>query len=149
MMRLIRSILLGLAPGGALGGSISSVLAATDAEVQARASALEVAGAFSHDGFKIRDGRWQGSLALKEAKLIQVNLYAGNQYWFVAAATDGAKRIAISVYDETGAPVTTEPYENKAQSAAGFAPKASGPYYVRIEELEGTPSTFCLIYSYK
>ena len=38
-----------------LGTSIS-VRAETDAEVQARKDALDVAGAFANDGFKIRDG---------------------------------------------------------------------------------------------
>ncbi len=32
----------------------------TDAEVQARKDALDVAAAFSNDGFKIRDGHWCG-----------------------------------------------------------------------------------------
>ena len=121
----------------------------SDAEVQARASALEVAGAFSNDGFKIRDGHWCGAISPGNARIIQVNLYAGNQYWFIAAAGSEAKRIVVNVYDETGAPVVTEPYENQAQSAAGFSPLASGPYYVRVEEAEGGPSTFCLLYSYK
>jgi hypothetical protein len=123
--------------------------APSDADVQARASALEVAGAFSNDGFKIRDGHWSGKLTAKESKIIQVNLYAGNQYWFVAAASPEAKRLTVTLYDETGKPVASQPYENNAQAAAGFLPKASGPYYVRVEETEGEPASFCLLYSYK
>lgn len=134
----------------ALVGAVEPVAQAeTDAEVQARASALEVAGAFSNDGFKIRDGHWFSPVAPGESKLIQVNLYAGNQYWFIAAGSEGAKRIAVSIFDETGNPVSAEPYEKNAQGAAGFSPKASGPYYVRVDEVEGAPSTFCLLYSYK
>lgn len=121
----------------------------SDAEVKARASALEVAGAFSNDGFKSRDGHTFGKVAPKEPKLIQVNLYSGNQYWFIAAASSPAKRIAVSVFDEKGKPVSTEIYENNAQAAAGFSPQVSGPYVVRIEELEGEPAAFCLLYSYK
>ncbi len=121
----------------------------SDAEVAARASALEVAGAFSNDGFKIRDGHWTGAIKLKEPKVIQVNLYAGNQYWFIAAATEEAKSVQVAVYDETGKPVEWEPYYNERQSAAGFSPSASGPYYVSVEATEGDPATFCLIYSYK
>ncbi|MCX6966769.1 MAG: hypothetical protein NTZ46_03150 [Verrucomicrobia bacterium] len=121
----------------------------TDAEVKARASALELAGAFSNDGFKSRDGHTFGKIAPKEAKFIQVNLYSGNQYWFIAAASGPAKRIAVAVFDEKGKFVPTELYENGAQAAAGFAPQASGPYIVRIEELSGEPATYCLLYSYK
>ena len=37
-------------------------LADTDAEVNARKNALDVAGAFTNDGFKLRDGHWCGTL---------------------------------------------------------------------------------------
>ena len=37
-------------------------LADTDAEVNARKNALDVAGAFTNDGFKLRDGHWCGML---------------------------------------------------------------------------------------
>lgn len=121
----------------------------TDAQVKARSSALEVAGAFSNDGFKIRDGHAFLSIAPKAPKFIQANLSSGNQYWFIAAGAGPVKRLAVSLYDETGKPVPTETYENNAQAAAGFSPQASGPYIVRVDELEGEPAVFCLLYSYK
>ena len=123
--------------------------AATDDEVAARKAVLDLAGAFSNDGFKLRDGNFLGAIAPKQNLLVQVNLYAGNQYWFSVAATGPAKKLAIAVFDETGKPVQTEPYEDEGKAAAGFAPEASGPYFVRIQELEGESTTFCLIYSYK
>lgn len=121
----------------------------SDDEVKARSSALEVAGGFSNDGFKIRDGHACAPIAPKAPKFIQVNLSAGNQYWFIAAATAPAKRLGVTVYDEQGKPISAELYENNAQAAAGFSPQTSGPYTVRVEELEGTPAVFCLLYSYK
>src|SRR3954468_8755978 len=111
--------------------------APSDDEVEARKRALELAGAFSNEGFKIRDGNWCGSLKSGAGKVVQVNLYAGNQYWFSAAATDGAKKLQVSVFDEAGAPQTSEPYQDAATAAAGFSPVASGVYYVKVEELEG------------
>ncbi len=123
----------------------------TDAQVQTRAAALQVAGAFSNDGFKIRDGHWWGSLTPKEPKIIQVNLYAGNQYWFVAAVSPETKGLKVAVYDETGKPMATESYQQDGRAAAGFSPTVSGPYYVKVttEAAEGEPVTFCLLYSYK
>ena len=118
-------------------------------EVEARKRALELAGAFSNEGFKIRDGNWCGSLKPGAGKVIQVNLYAGNQYWFSAAATDGAKKLQVSLYDEAGVPQTSEPYQEAATAAAGYSPVASGVYYVKVEELEGEASSFCLLCSYK
>ena len=123
--------------------------AATDGEVAARKLALEVAGAFSNDGFKLRDGHWCGKFEPAKPALIQVNLYAGNQYWFTVGATEVAKKIAVTVFDETGKPVATEPYADGVRAAARFSPKVSGPYYIQIVSKEGPRSAFCLIYSYK
>ena len=70
--------------------------------------------------------------------MVQVNLYAGNEYYFSVAATDKAKKMAITLYDETGAAIPLdEPYQEGATAAVGFSPEASGPYYVKVEEVEG------------
>jgi hypothetical protein len=121
----------------------------TDAEVQARKDALDVAAAFSNDGFKIRDGHWCGIVKPHDHSLVAVNLYAGNQYWFSVGATDPAKKIAVRVYDETGKQVITESYDNGDKAAAGFAPPSSGQYFVSVDLVEGEQSSFCLVYSYK
>ena len=130
--------------------SASVVLRAdTDAEVSARKDALELAGAFGNDGFKLRDGHSCGVLKPHDHSLIAVNLYAGNQYWFSAAANTKAKKISVNVYDETGKPVVTETYNSGDKASAGFSPTTSGQYYVSVNLLEGEPTTFCLVYSYK
>ena len=122
--------------------------AETDAEVNARKDALDVAGAFSNDGFKIRDGHWCGVVKPHDHALVAVNLYAGNQYWFSAAAAEPAK-IAVSVYDEAGKQVTTESYNNAEKAAAGFSPANSGQYFISVDLVEGDGGSFCLVYSYK
>ena len=121
----------------------------TDLEVQARKDALDLAAAFSNDGFKVRDGYWCGVAKPHDHSLVAVNLYAGNQYWFSAGATEPAKKIAVTVYDETGKQVTTDSYDNGERAAAGFAPSSSGQYFVSVDLLEGEQSSFCLVYSYK
>ncbi|PYI97007.1 MAG: hypothetical protein DME98_10015 [Verrucomicrobia bacterium] len=127
----------------------TSVRAQTDAEVQARKDALEVAGAFSNDGFKIRDGHWCGVLKPHDHSLVVVNLYAGNQYWFSGGATEPVKKIAVSVYDESGKKVSTETYNDGEKAAAGFSPPNSGQYFVSVDLLEGEEGSFCLVCSYK
>jgi hypothetical protein len=130
--------------------STSVVLRAdTDAEVRARKDALELAGAFANDGFKIRDGHWCGVLRPHDHDLVAVNLYAGNQYWFSVGTVEPVKKVAISVFDETGKQVTTESYSNEEKAAAGFAPETSGQYFVAVEPVEGQEGSFCLVYSYK
>jgi hypothetical protein len=128
----------------------SSVLRAeTDAEVNARKDAADVARAFSNEGFMLRDGHWCGVVKPHEHSLVAVNLYAGNQYWFSAAASEPTKKIGVSVYDEGGKHVTTENYNEDAKAAAGFSPVDSGQYFVSVDLLEGDGGSFCLVYSYK
>lgn len=127
----------------------AALRAESDKEVQAHKTVLDLAGAFSNEGFKMRDGHWTGSLKLHENALIAVNLYAGNQYWFSVGAIDPAKKIDVAVYDETGQRVTTENYNEGERAAAGFTPTSSGQYYVSVSLLEGAESSFCLVYSYK
>jgi hypothetical protein len=126
--------------------------AATDGEVTARRTALDIAGAFTNDGFKLRDGHWAGSFAPGKPELVQVNLYAGNQYWFTLGATPPAKKVAISIYDETGKPVKIDAdhsFQDNSVAAAGFSPDDSGIYFVKVEVVDGAPADFCLVYSYK
>jgi len=123
--------------------------AETDSEVEARKTALDLAGAFTNDGFKMRDGHWCGTIKPHELALIAVNLYAGNQYWFSVGAIDPAKKIAVNLYDEAGKQVATENYNSGEKAAAGFSPTNSGQYFVSIDLVEGAASSFCLVYSYK
>ncbi len=121
----------------------------TNEEVAARAVALELAGAFSNDGFKLRDGHWAGTLAPNQSRLIAVNLYAGNDYWFSVGATDKAQKLTIELFDETGAPVPTQKYDSGTKAAAGFSVTKSGQYFIRVRLEEGGPAGVCFVYSYK
>jgi len=130
-------------------GFAVTALAETDKEVEARKAALDLAGAFSNDGFKIRDGHWSGMIRPKEHTLIAVNLYAGNHYWFSVGATAKAKKLAVAVYDESGQQVVTESYSVGDKAAAGFSPTNSGQYYVSVGLIDGEESGVCFLYSYK
>jgi hypothetical protein len=123
--------------------------AETDEEVEAHKLVLDLTGAFSNDGFKLRDGHWTGTIKPQEHALVAVNLFAGNQYWFSAAANAKAKKISVDVYDENGKPVVTETYNSGDKASAGFSPTNSGQYFVSLGLVEGEPTAFCLVYSYK
>jgi hypothetical protein len=122
---------------------------AAETDLSARSKALEIAGAFSNDGYKMRDGYWSGELEPGKGRFLEVNLYAGNEYWFSAAATPPARKLSVAVYNEKGKPVAIETYEDGAAAAAGFIPDVSGRYFVRVLLNEGEKSQFCLLYSYK
>ena len=123
--------------------------AQTDEEVEAHKLVLDLTGAFSNDGFKLRDGHWTGTIKPQERALVAVNLFAGNQYWFSAAANTKAKKISVEVYDESGKPMVTEIYNSGDKASAGFSPATSGQYFVSLGLLEGEATAFCLVYSYK
>ena len=131
-----------------LAGGVS-LRAQTDEEVEAHRLVLDLTGAFSNDGFKLRDGHWAGQIKPAERAVIAVNLYAGNEYWFSAAANAKAKKISVELYDESGKPLTTEVYNEGERASAGFSPTSSGQYFVAVNLLEGEATTFCVVYSYK
>ena len=124
-------------------------VAETDEEVEAHKLVLDLTGAFANDGFRLRDGHWTGLIKPHEHSLIAVNLYAGNQYWFSTAANTKAKKISMNVYDETGKPVVTEAYNSGDKASVGFSPTNSGQFFVSVGLDEGSPTTSCLVYSYK
>jgi hypothetical protein len=132
-----------------LATAMMAAAAETNSEVEARKSALDLAGAFSNDGFKIRDGHWCGTVKPHVHALVAVNLYTGDQYWFSVGAIEPTKKITVSVYDEVGNRVLTESYDAEGKAAAGFAPANSGQYFVSVDLVDGQEGTFCLVYSYK
>ena len=141
--------LLALLVGTALLAAVVSLPAQSDEEVEAHRHVLDLTGAFSNDGFKLRDGHWAGEIKPAERAVIAVNLYAGNEYWFSAAANAKAKRISVDLYDESGKPLTTEVFNEGERASAGYSPTSSGQYFVAVSLLEGESTTFCLVYSYK
>ncbi len=115
----------------------------------ARSKVLELAGAFANDGYKVRDGYWSGVLEPGKPQILEVNLFAGNAYWFSAAAVAPARKLSVTLFDENGRPVAGEVFGDGATAAAGLLPDASGRYFVRLELVEGDKADFCLVYSYK
>ena len=124
-------------------------LAESDSQVEARKVALDLAGAFANDGFKVRDGHWTGTVKKGDPAVVAVNLYAGNEYWFSIAAADKGQKFSLGLYDENGKPVETEEFAEEQKAAAGFSPTISGQYFVSIAAQEGESGTVCLVYSYK
>jgi hypothetical protein len=129
--------------------STTLVAAPDDDEVAARRNALDLAGAWTNDGFKLRDGHMVGHLKQGESKLVRVNLYAGNKYWFTAAGAPKVKKLSVKVFDESGKPMTVDTHEDEGRAAAGFEPTASGPYLIKVEVVEGEPGAYALVYSYR
>lgn len=125
----------------------------SDQAVSARSAALDLAGAFTaNDGYKVRDGYHLARLKKGESQLFQVNLYAGNSYWFCVASAPATSTLGVTLFDETGAPVAIQPFADSSRAAAGFTATNSGLYYVKttvIDDSSSESSTICLLYAYK
>jgi hypothetical protein len=124
---------------------------------EARRLALDAAGAFTNDGFRIRDGEWSGMLMKGKPVFLNVTLFQGESYWFVGASPSSGATLRITIYDSTGKPLKSEQWKDAAQGAgaryaAGVAPLKSGRYFVGVELMEnpgGLPVEFSLVYAYK
>lgn len=138
-----------LAPLAAQTETPAPAAAAEDPEAPARAAVLELAGAFSNDGYKIRDGYYFGELEPGKSLVLEVNLFAGNEYWFCAAALAPARKIAVELFDESGQLVEQQTYEDTATAAAGVVAEESGKYLARVTLLEGDKAPFAFLYCYK
>jgi len=149
MSRIIRILVTAAVSSAAFAQDPSPPQPPTESDLSARSKALELAGAFSNDGYKIRDGYWPGEIEPDRAQFLEVNLFAGNEYWFSAAVTSPGRKITVSVLNEKGKPVDYQPYEDGQVAAAGFVPEVSGRYFIKLALLEGNKSQFCLLYSYK
>ena len=122
---------------------------ADDAVITCHRAALELAGAWTNDGFRLRARPWAGTLPDGKPALARVNLLAGNRYWFTAATNAASTNLALQIYTSSGVPLTAETWQDGPLAAAGFAPVASGTYIIGVSESAGTPVPFCLVYSYK
>ena len=124
---------------------------------ESRRLALETAGAFVNDGFRIRDGEWNGTLSMGKQLYLQVTLFAGESYWFVVASPVRGGVIRVTLYDSAGKTVKGEQWkaptgDGGARSAASIAPAKSGTYFVGVELLEQPDPTsvdYSLVYAYK
>jgi hypothetical protein len=133
----------------ALVTALNASPASSDAVITCRRAALELAGAWTNDGFRLREHSWAGTLPAGKPALARVNLLAGNRYWFTAATNTASMTLSLHIYTESGAPVATETHQGGPLAAAGFAPSESGSYLIAVSETHGTPTPFCLVYSYK
>ncbi len=118
-------------------------------QAAARRGAIDLAAAFSNDGYKIRDGFWFASIEPDKPAVLKVNLFAGNEYWFCANVVPPGRTLTVTVTDSEGFAVDQQDYTDETRTAAGVEPNVSGEYYIQVALTEGDKSEFCLLYTYK
>jgi len=133
-------------------------ISASDEEsslVRAREMALELAGAFANDGYKIRDGAFTAPLTPAAGEkplpeiLYAVHLFQGNEYWFCAAVSHLESQPRLQAYDADGNPVTGKVYAEANTAAFGFVPDSTGLYFLGLSLPAGQPCGSAVVYCYK
>lgn len=126
--------------------------------VESKRCSLDLLGGLVNHGFRVRDEVWEICLSPQKMELLQLTLFAGNQYWFAASASAPAKRLKLTLYDEEGSPVSLDLWKDDhtipvARVAGGLVVTRSGNYYVGLElaEEEGTREAVpaSLVYAYQ
>lgn len=114
-----------------------------------RARLYDVAGALGNDGFKVRDGAWEGILEGGKTQRLPVNLFAGNQYWFCAATSAPGEDPVIVLRDPEGRPVDTVSYRSEGIAAHGVTAPVTGLYTLELKGSSSGARDFCLLYLFK
>ena len=114
-----------------------------------RSLALELAAGNEGEGYQVHDGFWSGTLAKAEPVLLEVFLFAGNDYRFSAANSDAFSQLRLSIFDTWGYPTGQEYSGDSSCSTAGISVIRSGRYFIRLVMTEGDKADTCMVYSYK
>ncbi len=109
--------------------------------VESKRHALDLLGGLVNHGFHVRDEVWEVSLKPKKMELLELTLFAGNQYWFAVSASSPAQRLKLALYDDQGNPVMLDLWKDDhvmpgARTAGGVLVARSGKYYVGVELLD-------------
>ena len=124
---------------------------------ESRRLALKAAGAFTKEGFRIRDAEWAFSIAKDAPLFLQMTLFAENHYWFIAATPSPGTRLRLTLFDGLGHPQKSEQWQDSGEhdgsrAIVGIAPEKSGAYFVGVELMEAAsnqPLDCSLVYAYK
>ena len=127
----------------------SSPLAWNSHDKSPRSLALELAAGNEGEGYQVHDGFWSGTLTKAEPILLEVYLFAGNDYRFSAANVDALSQLRLSIFDAWGYPAGQEYSGDFSCSTAGISVIRSGRYFIRLVMTEGDKADTCMVYSYK
>jgi len=127
----------------------SSPLAWNSHDKSPRSLALELAAGNEGEGYQVHDGFWSGTLTKAEPILLEVHLFAGNDYRFSAANVDALSQLRLSIFDAWGYPAGQEYSGDFSCSTAGISVIRSGRYFIRLVMTEGDKADTCMVYSYK
>jgi hypothetical protein len=113
--------------------------------------AYEAATPFVRQGFVFREDAWGGDLGEFDQKAVSVQLFRGNQYWFVAATDQRNSVVTVHIYDSDGTIAESKYWQKGRFSGAFIEPKRTGTFWaiITVEKSAEERTPWALIYGFK
>jgi len=101
--------------------------------------------------FVLRESWWDGVLEPGQQRIIQQQLFRGNEYWFWAGLSQEGAKVALHIYDREGKLVEAESFRADNVAGSRVEPPYSGIYYIRMVVLSSdeTPVDWAVIYAFR
>jgi len=119
---------------------------------EARSIALEAAEPYVAMGFEMREDHWGGSLKSGESKVVQHQLFRGNEYWFWAGTSSVESDVEVLIFDAAGSSVALETFSADGKAGARALPAKTGSYLIQVTVTTkggiGKPD-WALVYGYR
>lgn len=121
----------------------------TDDVLQSRANVIELAHAFTDEGFIVRDGFWRTELKPGEEQICGLQLFANVDYWICLGAGVNAE-VDMALFSSGALPVPVhERIQEPSRAAIRVRPKRSGTFYLKLRSVRGEGGRVCVTYCYK
>ena len=119
---------------------------------EARSVALEAASPYVEVGFEMREDHWGGKLKSGESKVVQHQLFRGNEYWFWGGTSAVESDVEVLIFDSTGGSVALETFSADGKAGARALPVKTGSYLIQVTVTTkggiGKPD-WALVYGYR
>lgn len=119
---------------------------------EARSVALEAAAPYIDMGFEMREDHWGGTLKSGESKVVQHQLFRGNEYWFWAGTSSVESDVEVLIFDAVGSSVALETFSADGKAGARVLPAKTGSYLIQVTVTTkggiGKPD-WALVYGYR
>ena len=131
----------------------SAIFASVDpTTVYARAWAVLAAEPYVKRGFHVREDYWPGELASGEKKVVRLQLFKGNEYWFWLGTEVDRAKVSVHIYNSDGE-LAEQPdsWAKDHLAAAHIIPKTTGSYFiiVSVEESPAARTHYALAYGFR
>lgn len=113
--------------------------------------AYEGAEPYVRQGFTFREDAWGGDLGVGERKAVRVQLFKGNDYWFIIGTDKPKARVSVYVYDFEGRLVSRDHWHRGRFFGAFVSPIRTGAYWaiVTVERSTAERTAWALVYGYR